>query len=287
MHMSTQTVSSAPIGELALPVMPESLQRIRNEQAREQPDMGCITEIITRDVAMAAEVLKVVNSPAMGLSRAISSIPNAVLILGLPQVLNLSTGVVLRGQMQRCGNGDLGEFWERAADVASATATLAKRLTGVPADMAYTLGLFHDCGVPVLACRYPDSYHQVLREGHRSADRAAIDAESRQFGMNHAMVGYHVGCSWNLPSVVSAAILHHHRFRKLRDDPRVGAEVTTLVALLRLGERLCEQVRGMAFSTTVSGDWEGLEQEMVAFLGVDGTEYDDLKDEVIDQLSCR
>ena len=172
---------------IALPSMPESLLAIAEEQRCGDPDAERIAAIIADDLALAAAVLRTVNSPAFGLRRAIGSIPNAVMLLGLTNVLNLTRAAALRESIGEARG--LERFWDTAHDVANVAAAIARRYTGIPADAAYTLGLFHDCGIPLLL-QGLEGYDMVLAAAYAQEEASVTAFERRHLPTDHATVGY-------------------------------------------------------------------------------------------------
>ncbi len=268
---------------ITLPSMPESLQQVQAERAKSDPDFNRITGIISGDVSLAGEVLKVVNSPAFGLRNPISSIPSAVMLLGLPFVLNLATTVALRGSV---GGQRMDRFWDTARDVAATSAAVAKRYTGIPADVAYTLGLFHDCGIPLLMQRNPD-YKEVLARAYQQSELSVTEFEEQALQTNHATVGYYVSRSWNLPKEVCTAIRHHHNCHEVCGLNGADAdEVITMVAVLNLAEHVSSEFRSVAFRGELSVDhaWERNREKILDRLNIPFEEYEDLRESLLLQL---
>lgn len=288
-----EAADNLPGGEalkgFTLPPMPESLQQIRTEQARPEPNVERIIAIIAADVGLAGEVLKTVNSPMFRRHQPISSIPNAVMLLGLDNVLNIVAGVALRGSMQ-CGDNKLflHRFWDTAGDVAFAAAVLARAVSGVPPDMAYTMGLFHDCGIPIMMCRYAD-YVDALKAAEREDSLPLIELEQRQYGLHHAQVGYYVARVWNLREELNRAILHHHNFPYLlAHNDAIDELVLSLVALLKMAEHVSNEFRGTAFRNGLEDrEWEQLSVLVLSHFDLDQDDFDDLKDSILQQLGQR
>lgn len=272
---------------LTLPPMPESLQQIRTEQAKAEPDVGRIVSIIAADVGLAAEVLKTINSPLFRRKQPLSSVPHAVMLLGLANVLSIVAAVSLRQHMN-CGDNklSLNRFWDTASDVAFAAAAFARRLSGVSPDVAYTVGLFHDCGIPILMCRYAD-YLDTLKEAEGGA--AITELENSRYGLNHAQVGELVCRRWNLPAEIGSAILHHHDFAALvtRDEP-ADQQVVSLVALLKMAEHASKALRGVAFRNNAADlEWERLAPLVLGYFDLEPEEFADIKEDVVDMLGQR
>lgn len=281
--------SVVSLSDLTLPPMPESLQQIRAEQAKAEPDAGRIVTIIAGDVGLAAEVLKTINSPMFRRRQPLSSVPNAVLLLGLNNVLNLVAGAALRRTME-CGSNklSLNRFWDTAGDVAFAAAALASRLSGVPADTAYTMGLFHDCGIPLLMCRHAD-YLDTLKAASRPGAKPITTLERERHGLDHTVVGAHVSRSWLLPEAISTAIEHHHELPRLvASDEAADELVISLIALLKMAEHISSEFRGAAFRSGADDqEWDEVGLTALSHFDLDPTEFSDIKDDILGELGRR
>ncbi len=289
--MSTATHRGAdPLQGLTLPSIPESLQRIRAEQAKTEPDVGRITGIIAGDAGLAAEVLRTINSPLFRRRQPMSSIPNAVMLLGLPNVLNIAAGVAVRAALMRCPSGQpaFPRFWDTASDVALACAALAREISGIPADTAYTLGLFHDCGIPVLICHLR-GYGDFIRGAERTEQRIT-ELELDNFEVNHAVVGAQVSRHWHLPPAICEAIRLHHEYDRI-SAPGSGADeqLVTLVGLLKLAERICANYRGMGFGSSAAEEfeWNAAGPRVLRHFDLSESLYADLSDDITEMLSAR
>ncbi|PKM45720.1 MAG: hypothetical protein CVV05_05520 [Gammaproteobacteria bacterium HGW-Gammaproteobacteria-1] len=285
--MPAHAAVAETLKDFVFPPMPDSLLRIREETAKAEPDMRRVVDIISGDVSLAAEVLKTVNSPAFRRSKPLNSIPNAVMMLGMGRVLNLTVAASLHASFGP-HEGWLGRFWEVAGDVATAMAVLARSLTGIPEDTAYTLGLFHDCGIPLLMQRYP-GYDETLKAASRDPGRTVVDIEHAQYGLHHAWVGAHVSHGWNLATTISQAIGVHHSYDRLIDAQNgVDQEVVELVGLLKMAEQVSNTYHGMAYRNVADDyEWANIGDHVLDYFELTRERWADLSDHIIDLLSSK
>lgn len=196
-----------------LPSLPalyyELIERLRDPEASLE-DIG---QIVSRDPAMTAKLLQLVNSAFFGMPREVSSATEAVLLLGLETVKGLALWMHVFAEYQ--GARTAGFSLERLSTHCLSTGILARGLARLEnasplvTDEALTAGMLHDVGKLVLAANLPDEYCQV-RQRAQEEQIPLVEAEREAFGACHAEVGGYVLGLWGLPvAIVEAAALHH------------------------------------------------------------------------------
>ena len=273
-ELSTEEAEKALRG-LSIPPRPTVLTQLTNEVRREAPNLRTISGFIASDVGLSAAVLKTVNSPFFGLPNKIGSMQQAVSLLGVRNITTLATGLLLRNAV----GGDkvsLERFWDSAEKVAQISAYVASTLPRISRDDAYTFGLFHDCGMPVLMQKFPD-YKETLRLANGSVDRPMTEVEDERHATNHATVGYLLSRAWYLPDAICEAIMRHHDMMIFTRGDHVSPAARTLIAVVLLAEQIHDEVLRMRNSP----QWDSLGEHVLAHLGLDQAEYIDLKEEVL------
>ena len=160
---------------ISVPAQPQIMVDLQMEQYMPDPDLEVIAKLISQDPGLSGALLKIVNSPYFGLSNKIASIQRAVNLLGSRSIINLINAQSIKGEMNDETIVTLNRFWDTAQDVAMTCLTLAKRTGSQACDEAYALGLFHDCGVPLMLKRFPN-YIQVLEQAYATRQDAEIAA---------------------------------------------------------------------------------------------------------------
>ena len=148
-ELSSEQISLALQG-ISVPPQPQIMVDLQMEQYMPDPDLEVIAGLIAQDPGLSGALLKIVNSPYYGLSNKIASIRRAVTVLGSRTVINLINAQSIKGEMTDDTIVTLNRFWDTAQDVAMTSLTLAKRTGTQALDEAYALGLFHDCGIPLM-----------------------------------------------------------------------------------------------------------------------------------------
>ena len=264
---------------ITIPPQPTVLQAVMREQQRPEPDMQKLGNIIAKDISLSAAMLRAANSPAFGLRQKVTSISRAVLLLGMRNTASLVTGLILRQVITGTGKINLEIFWDNAADAALVCSFLAKRLKCMSADYAHLIGLFHDCGIPLMMLRF-HNYTNILGITSSLSQEVSVSLEEQHFNTNHATVGYIMARSWCLPDEVRRIISHHH-------DTNIftQAEDTTLarqVAMLTLAEHFCCLFR----KEDDSAVWTQMDETaLIEVLGVTADELAELRADAFDLLS--
>lgn len=260
-----------------IPVRPAVLQKIMEIQSSADPSIDDIAKVISGDVSLSAGVLKAVNSPLYGIKKRMSSIHQAVVLLGLNNVLNIVIGISLRLEIGGNFNVAVERFWDTASDVALISAGLAKELRHAPSDEAYTLGLFHDCGIPLLMMK-DANYIEVLKAANGSLDKSFTQVEDELINTNHAVVGYYVAKSWRLPPHICKAILNHHEPDMLESGE---VELSYLLANLKMAEAISHSVRRLSDNP----DWDRIKGKVFGFLKISEKDFEELKEDISDRLA--
>lgn len=201
------------------------------------PDLREVSRLIGQDVALSGHVMLIANSPAFSTGNKAVSVMQAVNVLGTQSVFSLIVGHLLRVALAGGQDVSMERFWASSAQTAQVSAELAKRLRCVRPDIAYTFGLFHDCGIPLLVKRFPQT-KAVLAKANMAEDRLFTDVEDAELGTNHAVVGYFLARRWHLADFIAEAVLHHHDYSVLARADGISETARTLIALVVLAEHI-------------------------------------------------
>ena len=197
-----------------LPSIPSLYSEIVEALHDPEVSMEMVGGIIAKDIAMTAQILKLVNSAFFGLSRPVSSPAEAANYLGLDTLrsLVLSLNAFSQFESVKITGFSFSALWTHSLDVGAAAKAIAKLEDADRklADESFVAGMLHDTGKIVLAANYADQYAEVLRL-MQSDGLEQCEAEQRVFGANHADVGGYLLGLWGLPVPVVEAIAFHHR----------------------------------------------------------------------------
>lgn len=266
---------------ISVPPQPQIMVDLQMEQVMPSPDLRTIARLISQDPGLSGALLKIVNSPHFGLANRIASIQQAVNLLGSSMVINLINAQSIKGELTDETIVTLNRFWDTAQDVAMTSLSLAKRIGYQSPDEAYALGLFHDCGIPLMIKRFP-GYMPVLEEAYASTteERRIVDVENRLLNTNHAVVGYFTAKSWNLPLRLCEAIANHHNALALfRDESARDGQLKTLLAILKMAEHICRthQVLG---NQAEDHEWRSIQGLVLDYVGLSEYDFENLRESI-------
>ena len=234
--------SQGPLRDIVIPPCPELLTALRDEVGKGDPDPLEIARIAGSDVAMAASLLRTVNSPLYARARAADTVAQAVSMLGVGPTVDILTCLLTRNAI-RIASPLIEHFWETSTRRAMAMGYIARQLYGMDADVAHTCGLFCHVGIPIMMLGVK-GYAGTLAEALARQDRSFTETENVAHKTDHAVVGAIVAKTWRLPPTTVAAVRLHHDFTVLADT-QIPADVRTLVAMGLVAEHLVAHHEGV------------------------------------------
>jgi putative nucleotidyltransferase with HDIG domain len=191
-----------------LPTLPAVVGELLLTIDRDDVDIKTLADKISSDQALAAKTLRLSNSSFYGMPRKITTIGQAISILGFKSVRTLVTAAGITGSFSAPESFDLESFWKHAlATAALAKATAHRR--HVSEEHAFLCGLLHDIGILVMAAGFPQHYAAVAayRAEH---DSYVHEAERAVLSMDHGLIGRALAEHWKFPALIQNVISDHH-----------------------------------------------------------------------------
>ncbi|MGF6397973.1 HD-like signal output (HDOD) protein [Pseudomonas frederiksbergensis] len=281
-ELTTEQIQQSLQG-ISVPPQPQIMVDLQMEQYMPDPDLEVIAKLISQDPGLSGALLKIVNSPYYGLSNKITAIQRAVNLLGSRSIINLINAQSIKGELNDDAIVTLNRFWDTAQDVAMTCLTLAKRVGVQAGDEAYALGLFHDCGIPLMIKKFPD-YMKVLEQAYAnaSAECRVVDTENKQYNTNHAVVGYYTAKSWRLPEHVTQAIANHHNALAIfSDESSRNTPLKNLLAILKMAEHICTSFRVLG-NQSEDHEWNSVGPLVLDYIGLSEYDFETQKQEIRD-----
>lgn len=257
---------------ITIPPQPKILVEVHELTQQENPNLGRIAQLVSKDLGLSSMIFKIINSPFYGLSKKVDSVSQAIAVIGLSPLFTIIKCIALRRSIS--GNTPAYErFWERSNDLARLCSIIANKqrsVCHVAPDQAYMLGLFSECGVAVLMQRFPD-YCSALNE-KKSDEWPNLIEEDRKFNTSHAVVGYLLAKNWQLPESICQAIRYQHDI-----SPHHERETVTLVSILQMAMHVVSLMSGQP-----DGDWPRTQQVAMEDLCISPDGLKEYEEEIID-----
>jgi len=194
-----------------LPVMPDLAIDLMSYTIDDDTSIKEISKIISRDPALAAQILKVANSAFYALKGKIGSLEKAIILLGLREIKNLifALSVIKLFPKNTKYSFDKKAFLKHSIITAKTSELLTKNLQLKFEVSPFIVGLLHDIGKIFLDQNFHDEFNAVLEEAKKD-DKNLFEIEGQEFGTDHAYIGGHIATIWNFPQELIDGIKFHH-----------------------------------------------------------------------------
>jgi putative nucleotidyltransferase with HDIG domain len=248
-----------------LPSLPAIVMELLNSIDQENVDIGVLAKKVSQDQALTAKTLRFANSSFYGTPSKVTTIQQAITLLGVANVRDLITAAAISGIFpeNQCPGFNFRAFWKHSIGAAICAKLLA-RYVHVNTDYAFTAGLLHDIGRLVLVTRFPENYAAVI--AYRKAnDCYMLEAERAVLGIDHMVAGHALAMHWHFSDVMQHAIVGHH-------EPEKSAP-NALVALVHVANSIVHAL-----------DLAGVEDDLVPPLSLIAWNTLDLKEDIYQQV---
>ena len=223
-----------------LPQFPENITRINNILDDPNAKMSEIASIISSDVSLATDLLRLVNSAAFALASPCRSISEAVKLVGIHGIKNMLLSIASINELSRLGDGVdekksiRKDMWIHSYRVAFYAYNLAKNFYPTSATIAedsYICGLLHDMGKLIF-----EAVHPLMNEKMKSVcvkkDISTDVFERLVAGVNHGEIGALIAEKWNFPEVITNVIRFHHDPELAAPEHKATANIIYLADML-------------------------------------------------------
>jgi HD-like signal output (HDOD) protein len=198
-----------------LPTLPIVYERLQEAMNNQRVSAQQVALVIEQDQALASKILKVVNSAYYGFPRRITTISQAVVILGFNEIkhLALSISIIQTMGMHSVSNEfNYTDFWRHSIGVAIVSGVLSKKI-GVSRygshEEAFVAGLLHDIG-KLFEEQY---FHPGFLESISLCNSKQLrfcEAEKKIMGFSHEESGEYLLEYWKLPQTLVISAGFHH-----------------------------------------------------------------------------
>lgn len=194
-----------------LPTLPVVASELIAMTAKEDTSLSDIANLVSRDVALTAKILKVANSAFYNFPNKIVSIQRALSILGINAIRSLVLSFSFLAINDAKGNNafDFERFWVQSLASAITSKLILEKVKGANTEEVFIAALLQNLGQLILAITLPEQYGQMLAT--LDEDQGDLrSAEHAAFGLDHCWIGHEVAKHWGIPSSLTLPILYHH-----------------------------------------------------------------------------
>lgn len=268
------------LSDILIPPQPDILSFINNELEKEEPNIKNISEKIMEDGGLYSAILKLINSPYFGMRSEIKTIPHAISLIGLSNLASDIAAIKFRSEMSSAGYVRMPRYWDSVTDRAKLSSFLAQTLrVGSPPE-AYTVGLFKDAGIPILAQKY-DDYKETLKLQNEIQSTNYTDMEDDRYNTNHCVIGYLMSKQWGLKKRLREACLYHHDIEYITNENfEKDSEARNLILITKVAEYVANSKRD-----ELQHEWSLIQDFTLFYFGLSEHDFFELKEEMLDYLS--
>jgi len=271
---------SKKASDFVIPARPEVLLKLSAEIRKEDPDFDAIARIMKMDVSLYANVIATINTPFFGMRERITSMQRAVSLLGINRLYSIVRMAALRNSLSTVGRMD--RFWDSATEVATICGLVSRHLRFLSKDDAYTMGMMHDCGVPLMMTNFND--FKAFFESRSGSDLPEIhQQEQHLYSIDHFELSGAIARVWNIPEVICDAIRLQPYALDVLDDDRYSEELRNVLCLLLISKELSEKFRTLWSVDESQRPITPLEP-ILEYLGICDEDLFDIRDDVFSRV---
>ncbi|MFZ4499239.1 MAG: HDOD domain-containing protein [Burkholderiales bacterium] len=187
-----------------LPSVPEVVHELIASFNKDAVSIDEILGHVRADQVLCAKLLRAANSAQFGLPRKVSSIDDAVMLLGFNNLRTIIIGCGLAGSARPVQGLDLAGFWRYSAHCAGASRWIANASSDNSA-VAFTVGMMHAIGQLVMHTAMPEAMEALSAEKPCN-DPSRAEAERERFGYDFHRVSAELAIRWHFPEDFVVAV---------------------------------------------------------------------------------
>jgi HD-like signal output (HDOD) protein len=262
-----------------LPTLPGIVIRVMKIVNDPSSSSGDVAFVVGQDLALSAKILRLANSAFYGVPHTITSIHNAVVILGLKVINTIVLSLTVFDMFpneKKLALFDRTAFWRHSTSCGLICRYLCERLKTFvlfDAEEAFCAGLLHDIGKVVMEQYLHDDFHKALKYA-KHKNLPLYEAEKESIGYTHTDVAQWLTATWQLPQVLQAPLMYHH-------DPHAKTDQADIVALCHYADYLCYELK-LTIDETYAPPV--LDKSVIDKLQISPQDIEDLKLGLADEL---
>lgn len=215
---------------VTLPTMSEVAAALIASLSNENPTAHEVSAIIDKDPALSANLLRVANSAQFGLTRGVSTLDDAIALVGLSRVRALAMSACLTAAFPTLPGLDRDTFWRSCTTCAGYAQWLARGV-GVDTQVAWLTGMMLRLGEVLIGQVDLQAIEHIEQQPMQPGDR--WKRELQWVGFTEGQITAELARRWNFPFQMVQALQRSH-------EPLVEQAYSRLGAVLYLSYLLSE-----------------------------------------------
>ena len=214
----------------ALPAMPEVARRLLASFRDDSVTLGALTQLIERDVGLAARLLRLANSARFCPPQRVLRLQEAAALIGLDALRGLALGACLANAFPHPPGFDRLRLWCQNLATAGIARQLARHLR-LDVDTAEVAGLMLRSGELLMLQAEPGLV--TLVEELAGPPDSVFEVERLNFGCTHAEVSAELAVRWRFPADIVDALY-------TASDPLAAEPFSPMGGVVRLASVLAD-----------------------------------------------
>lgn len=199
-----------------VPSLPEVVTQVVRMVNDPHSNAEAIGELMSKDAAMAAKILRLVNSVYFSLPQPVHSLDQAIVILGFKTVRSIALSISVINLFQQENIGfNMKSFWMHGCVSACICRLIAEKMGTIDPDLAFIIGLLKDIGLVLMVEYAPDETRAIIavaREHRIGLERAA----RKVIDTSHSEIGAWLVEEWGLEAEVVDTVRNQHHMDQAR-----------------------------------------------------------------------
>lgn len=219
-----------------LPAMSATMLEVSKLLDDPSTNTAALSKIIGRDQGLSTKILSIANSPLYGLTRKVSTIDFAILIIGYQDIKNIVVALTMVDSFRNKSDKylDQNSFWMHSMLAGTASKRVAEDLGFRIGSEAFVAGLLHDLGIPVMHKFFKTEFENIVNDFNEN-ESSIIEVERKYLGLDHQEIGNYLSTKWSLPEHLSNSILYHHK-------PSSAPETDVLTSIVHLVDYMTQKL---------------------------------------------
>lgn len=181
-----------------------------------------LNKVVSLDPVLTGNVLKLINSAYYSVRDQVTSLTQAIIMLGLNTIRNLALSMAVlgaAGNKTANRNNDMDKFWTHCICTGVTAKAIALEI-GVPkseCEEYFVAGLLHDLGkLPLIHC-FPNEYKKITAFADQKKTPLIV-VEKAIFDITHEETGKLIAEKWKLQGTIHQSICSHHHPQEATED---------------------------------------------------------------------